>query len=73
MKYLASLLIISVVAFSSCKKNYKCTCVTTKDGKTTTTVYPFDKYSQKEAQIKCDLYTQQQNNTLVNATANCNL
>jgi hypothetical protein len=73
MKYLVTLLLISVVAFASCRKSYKCTCVTTKGTGTTTAVYPFDKSTQREATNKCNLYEQQQNNALVNASTTCNL
>lgn len=73
MKYLASLLLISVVAFASCRKSYKCTCVTTKSTGTTTAVYPFDKSTEREATNRCNLFEQQQNNALTNATTTCGL
>ncbi|MCD6012516.1 MAG: hypothetical protein K0Q79_2378 [Flavipsychrobacter sp.] len=73
MKYLASLLLISVVAFASCRKSYKCTCATTRSTGVTTSVYNFDKSTEREAVNKCNLYEQQQNNALTNASTSCGL
>ncbi len=53
MKKIAFLLIIGVIAVSSCKKTYQCTCVNTTAAGGGTTVVEIPDATQQEAQAIC--------------------
>lgn len=73
MKKLFPLMVVAVVAtmFTSCKKDYTCTCTITSGGTTTTQALPMNKVSKSDATDACK--AAETTYTSVASTAKCSL
>jgi hypothetical protein len=64
--------LIGTVAFSSCKKDYTCTCTTVVGGASSTTTHDLGDETHSDAQRDCNNYQTQANNSLPGGTT-CHL
>lgn len=65
--------IAAVFAFSSCKKDYTCTCTTTVGNISTTNTYNLKDQRITDATEACDRFEDDLNRQNGPATTNCNL
>jgi hypothetical protein len=73
MKKLFPLMVVALVAtmFTSCKKDYTCTCTITTLGTSTTQTFNYPKMTKGDAKDACN--SQQTTWTTGASTAKCNL
>ena len=64
--------LIGTVTFTSCKKNYTCTCTTVVGGASTTETHDLGDETHHDAQNSCDNYQTQANSSLPGGTT-CHL
>ncbi len=75
MKKLRPLALIALAAclFTSCKKDYTCTCKITTSGTTITQPVTYPKTTKSKAQEACDLAQKTYTNATTSTTATCSL
>ena len=71
-KIVMALALLSLGTFTSCKKNYTCTCDTVVGTTTTTETHSEDNMYPTDAKNACNNYQTQANNTLPGGTT-CHL
>jgi|GEM_PF-515832 len=64
----AVLLLLSAVAFTSCRKNYNCTCTTVIGSVSTSQVHSIDKAGYVDARRECASYEEEGNASLPGTT-----
>lgn len=69
---LLGLTLVAALSFSSCKKDYSCTCTTTVAGVSTTKTHDLQNQNYKDADEACDRFEADANNGGV-GTTNCHL
>ena len=67
-KIISILAILSLALFTSCKKNYTCTCTTVVGTTSTTEKHSIDNATLGEANNTCNNYQTQANSTLPGGT-----
>lgn len=67
-----SLFALATVAFTSCKKDYTCTCTTTVGGVSTTNAHDLTNQHYSDAKSACDRFESDANNGGI-GTTNCHL
>ncbi len=76
MKKLIPMIAVAALAtmFTSCKKDYSCTCTTTASGATTaTTKYPLGKQKKKDAESACNAMNTSVTAAGMSASVSCKL
>jgi hypothetical protein len=63
---------LSILAFTSCKKDYSCTCTTTVGSVSTTKAYDLENQTHRDADDACERYERDANNGGI-GTTNCHL
>ncbi len=69
---LAGLALIAGMSFTSCKKDYTCTCTTTVGGISSTKTHELNNQNLNDATEACDRFENDANSTGI-GTTNCNL
>ena len=69
---LLGLTLVAALSFSSCKKDYTCTCTTTVGGVSTTKTHDLQNQNYKDSDEACDRFEADANNGGI-GTTNCHL
>ena len=67
------LVAMSIFSFTSCKKDYTCTCTTSLGGISSTVVHDLPNQRINDATDACDRFESDANNTNGPTTTNCHL
>jgi len=71
-RIITALALLGLAAFTSCKKNYTCTCTTVVGASSVNETHSIDNAYQNDAQNSCNNYQDQANKTLPGGTT-CHL
>ena len=71
-KIITVIALLGLAAFTSCKKNYTCTCTTVVGSASTTDTHSIDNAYPSDASKSCQNYQDQANNSLPGGTT-CHL
>ena len=71
-KIIMAIALIGLASFTSCKKNYTCTCTTVVGTSSTTETHSINDAYPNDAKNTCNNYQDQANNTLPGGTT-CHL
>jgi len=71
-KMITLIALLGMASFTSCKKNYTCTCTTVVGTGSVTETHSIDDATQPDAKSTCNNYQTQANNTLPGGTT-CHL
>ncbi|MDR3680376.1 MAG: hypothetical protein P4L41_10460 [Flavipsychrobacter sp.] len=71
-KIISAALLLGVLSFASCKKDYTCTCTTVVGTASTTETHSISNATHNDAKNTCDNYQTQANNALPGGTT-CHL
>ena len=67
-KIIIAFSLLSLATFTSCKKNYTCTCTTVVGGVSANTAHSIDDATRSDANKSCQNYQNQANNSLPGGT-----
>ena len=71
-KIISAIALLGLITFSSCKKNYTCTCTTVVGTGSVNETHSIDNATLPDAKNSCNNYQDQANNTLPGGTT-CHL
>jgi hypothetical protein len=72
IQFIAGIILASSIAFTSCKKDYTCTCTKDIGGISSTTAHDLQNQNLKDATEACDRFETDANNGGI-GTTNCHL
>ncbi len=73
VKMILGIAALSTLAFTSCKKDYTCTCTTSVGSVSNTVTHDLNNQSYKDANEACDRFENQANSGGSLGTTNCHL